>query len=345
MDIKYVGSGEAAKALVFYITDYVTKLDLQLHVGMTALDYAVKRYTDKYVNDAETPLRSRARNLCTGGDRYTSHSFERVRLYEFDQSLWRWETSSLTHFSLDERDGVVVSSHLKNYQYRGIEHEFARLSLYDFAASVRIFQMTKHEQLAFGIVRNGASGERVDEVAEDANAEFDRNQDNGIHSAGGRVRFSDPAHPQYNSHVMALRGKRSVPVLLSRDLPKRSGPNADEEKYCRILLLLFKPWRTFVDLKGGHHTWVDAHNAHTFGPFESHVIQNLDVMNECADAKEVYAKKNHSELGQELQQMGFDVDQLDNRHLFEATLLSDPYIVNPGDEDLPDDALDNALEN
>jgi hypothetical protein len=36
MDIKYIGSGEAAKALVFYITDYITKASLATHVQQTA---------------------------------------------------------------------------------------------------------------------------------------------------------------------------------------------------------------------------------------------------------------------------------------------------------------------
>ncbi|KAH7906877.1 hypothetical protein BJ138DRAFT_1137801 [Hygrophoropsis aurantiaca] len=37
MDIKYIGSGEAAKALVYYVTDYISKTDLQTHVGLAAL--------------------------------------------------------------------------------------------------------------------------------------------------------------------------------------------------------------------------------------------------------------------------------------------------------------------
>jgi hypothetical protein len=42
MDIKYIGSGEAAKALVYYVTDYITKENLVTHVGLQALAYAIK---------------------------------------------------------------------------------------------------------------------------------------------------------------------------------------------------------------------------------------------------------------------------------------------------------------
>ncbi|KAJ7665251.1 hypothetical protein DFH06DRAFT_985725, partial [Mycena polygramma] len=41
MDIKFVGSGEAAKAFLFYVTDYITKPPLPVHVGLAALSHAI----------------------------------------------------------------------------------------------------------------------------------------------------------------------------------------------------------------------------------------------------------------------------------------------------------------
>jgi hypothetical protein len=43
MDIKFIGSGPAAKAVLFYITDYITKTQLQAHVAYAALELAVDR--------------------------------------------------------------------------------------------------------------------------------------------------------------------------------------------------------------------------------------------------------------------------------------------------------------
>ncbi|KAJ7084457.1 hypothetical protein B0H15DRAFT_923743 [Mycena belliarum] len=51
MDIKYVGSGEAAKALVYYVTDYITKGTLSTHVGLAAVEYAIKMNESIYQND------------------------------------------------------------------------------------------------------------------------------------------------------------------------------------------------------------------------------------------------------------------------------------------------------
>lgn len=43
MDIKHIGSGPGAKALVFYITDYITKNGLSVHIGLDAIKYAIRR--------------------------------------------------------------------------------------------------------------------------------------------------------------------------------------------------------------------------------------------------------------------------------------------------------------
>ncbi|KAJ7130121.1 hypothetical protein C8R43DRAFT_835351, partial [Mycena crocata] len=43
MDIKFISSGAAAKAVVFYITDYITKTQLQSHVAYAALELAATK--------------------------------------------------------------------------------------------------------------------------------------------------------------------------------------------------------------------------------------------------------------------------------------------------------------
>ena len=53
MDIKHIGSGEAAKALIYYITDYITKSSLPAHLGLVALLHAIHRTTDKYKDKQE----------------------------------------------------------------------------------------------------------------------------------------------------------------------------------------------------------------------------------------------------------------------------------------------------
>lgn len=48
MDIKFIGSGPAAKALVYYIMDYITKNDLQIHARVQMLQAAICSHVEKF---------------------------------------------------------------------------------------------------------------------------------------------------------------------------------------------------------------------------------------------------------------------------------------------------------
>ena len=43
MDVKFIGSGGSAKAILYYITDYITKTPLKAHVAYTALKVAKEK--------------------------------------------------------------------------------------------------------------------------------------------------------------------------------------------------------------------------------------------------------------------------------------------------------------
>ncbi|KAJ7733451.1 hypothetical protein B0H16DRAFT_1222953, partial [Mycena metata] len=61
MDIKFIGSGPAAKAILYYITDYITKSQLQAHVAYAALELAVHKLGE--FNPEEDDITSRAKSL------------------------------------------------------------------------------------------------------------------------------------------------------------------------------------------------------------------------------------------------------------------------------------------
>jgi hypothetical protein len=43
MDIKFIGSGPAAKAIIYYITNYITKSLLKTHVAYAVLELTAKK--------------------------------------------------------------------------------------------------------------------------------------------------------------------------------------------------------------------------------------------------------------------------------------------------------------
>ena len=44
MDIKFIGSGLSAKAILYYMTDYISKTQLKMHVVYNALEIAIQNY-------------------------------------------------------------------------------------------------------------------------------------------------------------------------------------------------------------------------------------------------------------------------------------------------------------
>ncbi|KAH9850104.1 hypothetical protein C2E23DRAFT_712060, partial [Lenzites betulinus] len=112
MEIKFIGSGEAAKALLYYITDYITKPSLPMHVGLGALSYAIQRTNEKFPHllassgdSSGAPATAGALTMTVnrmlsrqeishqqvmsylvgGGDVYSSHTFKVLHWSTFDR--------------------------------------------------------------------------------------------------------------------------------------------------------------------------------------------------------------------------------------------------------------------
>ncbi|KAH7909538.1 hypothetical protein BJ138DRAFT_976344, partial [Hygrophoropsis aurantiaca] len=107
VDLKHVGSGEAAKALVYYVTDYITKQSIPAHVGLAALASGIQKTNTKVTIDDGARHEPRATKtglitavnsvlsrmemsqsqvlsyLVGGGDHYKSHAFDLLYLRSF----------------------------------------------------------------------------------------------------------------------------------------------------------------------------------------------------------------------------------------------------------------------
>ena len=59
MDIKFIGSGESAKAILYYVTDYITKTDLKTHVAYAALKLAVNKLGEYDPTADEATIRAK----------------------------------------------------------------------------------------------------------------------------------------------------------------------------------------------------------------------------------------------------------------------------------------------
>ena len=127
MDLKFIGSGCSAHAVLYYITDYISKTQLKTHVAYNVLELAIRRLNQYDGVDREDPnyrakrvllkcanaviskqelsAQQIASYLLGNGDFYSSHQFREV--------YWKSYVSYISHFypDTDETDEVRLQSH------------------------------------------------------------------------------------------------------------------------------------------------------------------------------------------------------------------------------------------
>ena len=59
MDIQFLGSGPSTKAIIYYITDYITKAQLKSHVAYAALALAVQKLEQGIMADDPPIMRAK----------------------------------------------------------------------------------------------------------------------------------------------------------------------------------------------------------------------------------------------------------------------------------------------
>ena len=108
MDVKFMGSGPSTKAVIYYITDYITKAQLKAHVAYAALELTVKKLESTDLSDDETTIRAKkllqkcaysmisqqelsapqvASYLLDLEDHFTSHTFQKLFWANFEQYI------------------------------------------------------------------------------------------------------------------------------------------------------------------------------------------------------------------------------------------------------------------
>lgn len=343
MDVQFIGSGEEAKAIVYYITDYITKTQLKSHIAYAALQLAVKTVhterTDGAVR-ADTDPTARAKRmlqrcafslsgnqelsapqvasyLLDNGDKYSSHqfrnlywpSFERyierespagempsahevhdgpaahedeVPTEDHDSPLYDHDTNDdddVEYQHLDEvtigrtasGDLVEVSSQLVDYTLRGDGLE--DLCLWDFVSTV--------DKVGAGV--DTLHGANSGSLENDLEASVRRRRRSGFFPF-------QPAHPEYGRRRAKLLPLQAsvVPVPIGPALP-RFDREDERERYCRLMILLFRPWRVPSDLRtNSEDSWESTYTVarETFQPRHSALQQNIDVLNQCRDSRE-----------------------------------------------------------
>ncbi|KAI0075284.1 hypothetical protein K474DRAFT_1563476, partial [Panus rudis PR-1116 ss-1] len=314
-DTKFIGSGEDAKALVYYFTDYITKAPLSMHVGLAALCYAVNRSgTIMKDHDQCTPIHKLQAKALTatvngllskqeishqlvmahfvgGGDHYTSDTYR----------VLHW--SSFNRYFFDSQGGYKVDNRHTRDEQNTVDPDTSSDDSDEALNSVT---------LSMGLGTISATNQQFDYILRPSIPEFEqlclydyvrlveritvqkeveRTAPNDTGNRRGRQaaprgRFLE-GHPQAESHLVRLRFESLIPVIIGPSTPHSNRSERERGLWARMMCILFVPWRKPTDLCRNNEEWTEALHRHK--PHMSdrtlELVCNITTLAECRNAK------------------------------------------------------------
>lgn len=141
-----------------------------------------------------------------------------------------------------------------------------------------------------------------DQMIDNNAAEDDTNLSSSVLLDEGRKRPRVPlkiGHEQAKTHILRVRTLDDplVPVPIGPGIPRRDKKHL-REKYCRLMLILFKPWRHAQDLKGLYASWEEAFNEFVQMCSDSVIckMNNMQILHECRDSRDDHFAERRSRM-------------------------------------------------
>ena len=364
-DVTCLLSGTAIKAVVLYVSDYITKTSLKTHTifdsirsvfhknsemigGSLPNKEKSRRLMTKVVNLLSARAEMGAPMICMyllgNPDHYTGHSFVPFYWQSFvtqAREVFINETESQTEIqkvALIKRKGRIVGlSPVYDYIYRSPELE--NICLYDWIKSYtrkKVRQTVKKQSLE----DNKYSEEDIDQgnnSFSSLNSSIDEYTDMCINQKkNASTYYFTSDHPLYDSHatVYIQKNDNRIPNFIGATLPRCD--QGDREYYCCTMLALFKPWRTGYNLKKDSSiTWDDAFQTHQFSASQYQLMKNFNIRYECLDARDDYRAQLKKGITDHF------INSWDNDNDSDNQEIQDFHIVHSENNEYDDSALFN----
>nr|VWO99644.1 AGC/PDK1 protein kinase [Ganoderma boninense] len=361
MEIKHISSGERAKALIYYVTDYITKASLPAHAGLAALLYAINRTHEKQekqpdwgrtnettaltmlVNGMmarqEIPHQQVMSYLLGGGDCYKSDKFRVLHYGSFERLVLRyWKNDEDTTAAADGAQYVPDAADIPVHQHPTGD------GLFSTAGSSRPVESLQGDDesvtLILGAGRISAVNQQQDYLFRPRDEPFDSmslyeytGMTEKVTKSGENRRVS---RRQDDGSGAVSRGRPEeprvwvVPVVLGDKIPRPDRGVEERERWARTILTLFIPWRHPRDLRDEGQTWYAAYEsrAHHIKPDHMRIVHNMNVLTECKEARD---KAN---LAFKMAQRAAPVMNAIPSHANSVDAYSDRTPLNGGDLDV-----------
>ncbi|TFK57914.1 hypothetical protein BDN72DRAFT_735331, partial [Pluteus cervinus] len=322
-DVTSLKSGTAAKGIVKYTTDYVTKSSLKTHVIFDTIRSMFERHHNFITGDEQSQVKAKSlmtkivNNLTSkmeigspmaslyllgNPDHYTSHAFApfywQSYVHEVGKS-WPDDGDSglfnekVTLFKKGKK--ILGLSTVNDYVFRPKELE--QMNLYEFISQCKRTRLDLPKSK--GKI-NDDETEALDEddkeyIKEEFEVELCKttlsvHTDNTTFLGDLKAKTYKflEGHPFHNSQGIRLLSsdKCCIPNFVGATLPRKD--LGDREYYCKTMLTIFKPWRTGRDLKQTIDNWDQTFCSHRFSSNQVTILKNLNIKYECLDARDDY---------------------------------------------------------
>jgi hypothetical protein len=312
-DVTSLLSGTAIKAVILYVSDYITKAPLKTHVIFEAIRSIFTKNTELICGTL--PGREKARRLISkianllstklemgapmismyllgNPDHYTDHKFVPFYWKSYvteARKFWHESEETFEHdkVALVKHKGEVIGlSPIFDYIFRSPELE--EMNLHDWIRRCVRKKTSKKKS-------KECQEEQVEEAFDDENDV----QGDFVHIKSRKSKFSThqftKSHPLHETHhaQLAPDDAKIVPNFIGASLPRMD--QGDREYYCSTMLTLFKPWRSGQDLKAADENWNTSFLNHTFTTRQHEIMKNMNIRYECLDSRDDYRaqlKKN-----------------------------------------------------
>lgn len=359
-DVTSLLSGTSIKAIVSYISDYVTKPALKTHQVFSAMydvfenkaatgtdnkrDESSRRLILKIANSLSAKMEigspMASMYLLNNPDHYTGHIFVPFWWKSYVSYVRRSsnEPTIPTDICADEvsnenndrvgikrEDGVSADNHANEASNENDDR--VRIGREDgvYFATTNIDDYKYRPEVYRDVPLYKwiqTSHKRRLTKKERESLQKLSSSDNKSDTANTYHQFEE-GHPMRATHVVKCdfeRTKHVVPNVVGGALPRHDRGN--REYYCCTMLTLFCPWRHALHMKQQCESWESAFNAYRFSARQRQLMRNFNLRYECLDARDDF----HAQLRAKIRLRGshYNGDDLDT-----DTDDAEDYVVMP----------------
>ena len=312
-DITCLLSGTAIKAVVMYVSDYITKTSLKTHTIFDSIRSVFHKNSEMI--GGTLPMKEKARMIMTkivnmisakmemgapmismyllgNPDHYTDHKFVPFFWQSYvteAEREFRDDLDPMKVTLVKQKGRILGISPVFDYIYRPVELQ--HMSLYEWVSRcsrIKLVKAKKSKQSKKEDYIPDMSFNSADVSFESVAASLCDSPDSRSKCSTAVYNFLSD-HPLNETHGVRLQkaDPKKIPNFIGATLPRKD--HGDRNYYCLTMLALFKPWRKGSDLKcDASVSWHEAFERHPFSAEHTTLIDNFHIKYECLDARDDY---------------------------------------------------------